>query len=308
LRISPRNASRAELRRLATFGGGLLATRVIGTLYRQMDKLIIGSVLGTRLVTPYEVANKVQSGPAMVRSIAASSLLPATAYIREKREVLRDMYLRGSSYTVALTLPVVAGTFIFTGPLIAGWVGDALKDDASTTTRLFLCYLAVGLPQAVGQSMLVALGRIRPVLVIASSALAINVAVSLALVSPLGIEGVVIGTLVSGIVTWPSLLRLCLREFGVSVRGWLEAIGLPNLPGLTVQAATALPLLHLAERADSLAVTGILVLLSVLLSFAAYLSVGLGRPQRQVLLRTLKEATGIRIGADVAPEPESSTP
>ena len=36
--------------------------RVCGTLYRQMDKAIVGVALGPRLVTSYEIANRIQQG------------------------------------------------------------------------------------------------------------------------------------------------------------------------------------------------------------------------------------------------------
>lgn len=292
LRLSPRNATRDELRRLVTFGGGLLATRVIGTLFRQMDKLIIGTVLGARLVTPYDVANKVQAGVAMVQTIAASSLLPATAYIRERQATLRDLYLRGSSYTVAATIPVLVGAFVLAGPLIEGWVGSALADDATTAARLFLLYLAIILPHVVGQSMLVALGRIRPVLGVASAALVINAAVSLALVSPLGIEGVVLGTVAANAVTTPFLFVVSVREFDVDVRGWLAAIAVPNVPGLLAQAALAVPLLALAEHVDSLPFTVLLLGFSVLVSLAVYVTIGLKAAQRTLLIETFRQALG----------------
>lgn len=294
LHIGPSNVSRDVLRRLMSFGGGLLVLRVMGTLYRQMDKVIIGAALGVRLVTPYDVANKIHSGAALVQSIASSALLPATAYARSQREVLRDLYLRGSSYTIAVTLPVVVAGFIFAEDLIRTWVGQSLTDDATGATRLFFVYLAIVLPHVVGVSVLTGLGKLRWVLINAAGVLVVNLGLSIALVSPLGIEGVVVGTVVANALSFPLLLVLLTREFEVEVREWFAQIVLPHLPGLVIQAVTAAPLLWLANRSGSLPAVGGLFLLSVALSLGAYLALGLARDQRRVLLTTLRTAVGLR--------------
>lgn len=294
LHVRPSNVSRVVLRRLLVFGGGLLALRVMGTLYRQMDKVIIGTVLGVRLVTPYDVANKIHSGAGLVQSIASSALLPATAYARAQRDVLRDMYLRGSSYAVAVTMPVVVAGFIFAEDLIRTWVGESLTDDATAATRWFFVYLAIVLPHVVGVSVLTGLGKLRWVLVNAVLVLAVNLGLSIALVSPLGIEGVVIGTVASNALSFPFLLVLLTREFEVGLGEWFRAIVAPNLPGIAVQAAAAAPLLWLAGGTGSLLAVGGLFLLSVALSLAAYLVIGLARDQRRLLITTLRTAVGLR--------------
>jgi O-antigen/teichoic acid export membrane protein len=294
LHVSPANVKREVLRRLVTFGGGLLALRVMGTFYRQMDKVIIGTVLGVRFVTPYDVANKIHSGAALVQSVASSALLPATAYARAQRDVLRDLYLRGSSYTVAITLPVIAAGFIFAEDLIRTWVGESLTDDATAATRLFMVYLAIVLPHVVGVSILTGLGKLRWVLVNAAGVLVVNLGLSIALVSPLGIEGVVIGTVAANALSFPFLLVLLTREFEVGIGEWFSAIILPNLPGLGLQAATAAPLLWLAGQTGRLFAVGGLFLISVAVSVAAYLALGLARDQRRLLLTTLRSAVGLR--------------
>src|SRR6266542_2903315 len=100
LRLSRRYISRSAMRSLFVFGGGLYLLRIVGTLYRQMDKVIIGISLGPRYVAIYEIANQFHLAVALVQSVSASALMPATAFLRERREVLRDMFLRGTSYTV----------------------------------------------------------------------------------------------------------------------------------------------------------------------------------------------------------------
>jgi hypothetical protein len=61
-----------------------------------------------------------------------------------------------------------------------------------------------------------------------------------------------------------------------------------------VQAATAAPLLYLAQRAGNLALVGLLALLSTLLSLAVFTKVGLSSDDRTRLFATLRSAVGMR--------------
>ena len=293
LHVRPGLCSRAALRRLMTFGGGLLALRVIGTLYRQMDKVIIGTALGVRWVTPYDVANKIHAGAGTVMSVASSALLPATAFARKQVDVLRDMFLRGSSYTVAVSLPVIVGGFVFAAPLIRTWVGEEIEQQATAATRWFFVYLLFVVWHGVGVSILVGLGKLRPVLAVSFGVLVVNLGLSLALVAPLGIEGVVIGTAVANGLAFPVFLVILLREFELRFGEWFHRIVWPNVPGLVAQVATAAPLLWVAARTDNVAEAGGVFLASVAVSLATFLAVGVPRPERVVLVATMRAALGM---------------
>lgn len=291
MRIRPRLASRSVLRGLVTFGGGLLGLRVLGTLYRQMDKLILASFLGVRPVTPYDVANKLHLGAGLVMSVSSSALLPASAYARSQPEVLEDLYLRGTHYSIAVTMPFIVGGFAFADPLINAWVGGALSASAAPAAHLFFIYLAIVISNVVGVGVLTGLGRIRGVLAIAIGITIVNLGVSIGSVAlGAGIEGVVLGTVVATAVFFPAQLRLCLRQFKVSLRHFLRESIRPNVPGLIVQALTAVPLVALAHEWRSLPAVGALFAVSVATSMATWLMVGLSREQRQIFIGMLRRA------------------
>lgn len=291
LRVSPRNVSREVLRSLLSFGGELLALRLVGTFYRQMDKLIVGIPLGPRAVTFYEVANKLHTAALMFQSISASALTPATAFIRTRKEILKDMYLRGSAYTVAISLPIAVAGLILTEPLIRTWLGEELTQ-ATTASRIFLTYLTFVVFHIVGTTMCVALGRVRFILYLAAANLALNLAISVFLVGALGVNGVVLGTLVAEAVAWTPLLWFFLREFDVSLGEWLRRTVVPNLPGLAAQLATAPPIFYAGRGAGNLAEVGALGLLSVAISLAVFIWIGLPGPDRRLLFATLGSAIG----------------
>jgi O-antigen/teichoic acid export membrane protein len=291
LSVHPRHASRELLRSMLGYGGGLLGLRLFGTVYRQMDRVIIGVAMGPRFVTIYEIANKIQSSAALVQSVSASALVPAAAFARAQQEVLRDMFLRGTTYTVAAALPVAASVAIFADPLIRTWI-DPKYTVATTPTRLFTIYLALACVQIVGATMVVALGHVRFMLVVSALTVLADLVLSISLVGPLGINGVIIASVSSYAASyfWP--MRFFLRRFNVSLAVFARRALLPQLPGLVAQGLTAVPLLWLADRTDSLLVVVALALLSMALSISAFVGSGLRGQQRRELFRVLREAKG----------------
>jgi O-antigen/teichoic acid export membrane protein len=304
LRFSRRYVSRSRFRTLITFGGQFFFVRLMGTIYRQMDKAIVGIALGVSYVTFYEVANRIHQGASMVQSVASSSLLPATAYLRRHKAVLHDLYLRGTSYTLAAAVPVTVGAFILAEPLIRTWIGGSVTE-AAGATRLFLVFLVFVAVHAVGTSMIIALGRMRFAITLMVVFTLVNLVASIALVGPLGVEGVILGTLIAQLVIWLPYTLYFLKTFEVSWGEWTRRIVLPNLPGLVLQAATAYPLFELAQGTSSLVVVGLLLLVSVALSVAAYLFVGLRREDRSQLLLALRSAVGR--GGEDAPDEAAPT-
>ncbi len=290
--VRRRYVSRARFKTLFTFGGQYFIVRVCGTLYRQMDKAIVGVALGPRLVTAYEIANRIQQGASMVQSVAASALLPATAFLRKSTEILRELYLRGTNYSTAVGLAVAAAGFIFAEDLIRTWVGERLTE-SSTGARLFLVFVAFTAVHAVGTSMIVALGRMKFVISVTLVFIAVNLILSVALVGPMGYEGVILGTVIAQALVWVPYTVYFLRCFEVTWGEWIRRVALPNVPGLALQAATAYPLLYLADRAGNLVEVGLLTLLSVVLSLAVFARVGLPASDRTRLWSTIRSAVGL---------------
>lgn len=291
LHVSPRRASRELLRTMLGYGGGLVGLRLFGTLYRQMDRVIIGAAMGPRFVTVYEIANKVQSSASMVQSVAASALVPATAFARAQPQVLREMFLRGTAYTVAASLPVAASIVIFAEPLIRTWI-DPRYTSAVTPTRLFTIYLLLASFVIVGTTMVVALGYVRFLLLVSATTVLSDLVLSILLVGPLGIEGVILASVVTFAATFFLPMRFFLRRFEVSFVTFTTRTLLPQVPGLLAQGITGVPLLWLAQRSDSLAVVGLLALLSIAISLAAFVASGLRGQHREALFRVLREARG----------------
>jgi O-antigen/teichoic acid export membrane protein len=294
LRASPFGLRRAELVRLVRFGGGVFAMRLVSTVYNQMDRAIVGIVLGPRPVGLYEIAYKVNLGVATVSSVSVSAVVPAAATQRRDALLLRDMFVRGSCYSTAAAAPFAVAVFIFAKPLLLSWIGPSAIP-AVGAVRLFAAYEAMQMVNNVGSTMLYGLGRIRfPLLVIAAATL-LNLILSIALVRPLGFSGVIVGTLIANGLAWPLLLWYYLRMFDCSLLMWLRRLVGPNLPGLALQVGVSLALyVTVGQHTRSFIVVIAICAASVGVSLATFVLLGLRGEDRRAFLDTLRRAAGLR--------------
>ncbi|HTZ62850.1 MAG TPA: oligosaccharide flippase family protein [Solirubrobacteraceae bacterium] len=290
LRAGPRHVRRAELARLVRFGGGVFSLRLTSVVYNQIDKAIVGLALGARQVGLYEIANKVNLSAATIATVSVSAVVPAAASQRRDRNVLRDMYVRGSCYATAASLPFAVAAFVFARPLLLSWIGPTAAP-AVGAAQLFVVYEGVQTVQNVGATMLYGLGRIRLPLIVNLGATALNVALSIALVYPLGFVGVILGTLIANGLAWPVLLWNYLREFECSLGVWLRRLLGPNLPGLALQVGVSLALYEAVGRdTRSLLVAGLLFAVSVAVSLSVFVTIGLRGEDRRALLEVVRQA------------------
>jgi O-antigen/teichoic acid export membrane protein len=292
LRASPLGASRAELRRLVRFGGGVFTLRLVSTVYNQMDKVIVGVALGPRQVGLYEIANKVNLGAATISSASVSALVPAAASLRREAALVRDMFVRGSCYATAVSLPFAVAILIFARPLLLSWIGPSALP-AVGAVRLFAVYEILQMVNNVGSTMVYGLGQIRFPLTVNLVATLLNLGLSIALVHPLGISGVIVGTLLANGLAWPILLWYYLRTFDCSLGLWLRRLVAPNLPGLVLQVGVSLALYAVVgEHTRSFLVVIVLLGVSVAVSLGGFVLVGLRGKNRRAFLDTVLGAAG----------------
>ncbi len=292
LRASPFGARRSELTRLVRFGGEVLWLRVTSTVYNQMDRMIVGIALGPRSVALYEIANKVQAGAGAIASVSVSAVVPAAASLRRETAVLRDMYVRGSCYATAASLPFAVGAFIFAKPLLLSWIGPSAAP-AVDGARLFVVYGAIQVVHNVGSTMVYGLGRIRFLLIVHTAGTLVNLGASIVLVRSLGFSGVIAGTLLASGLAWPLYLWNYLDVFDCSLHTWLRRLVAPNLPGLALQVGVSLALyVTVGQHTRSLALAILLLALSVAVSLLAFVTIGVRGRDRSALTEVLRTAVG----------------
>ena len=251
-----------------------------------MDKIILGAATRPALVGLYEIANKLHLAILQVHQISTSAVTPAAATARREPAVLREMFVRGTQYTAAFGIPATIAALVFAGPLLRDWIGpEAIA--ATSAAQLLLVYLLLKVFENVGTMVLVALGRVRRVLVITVAVTGANLVLSIVLVGPLEIDGVLLGTLIATALGWLPMLRLFLQEFGVGAREWLARVVAPQLPGAAATALVGLGLYELVEPTGSLALDALAALAAVCAGVLAYAAAGARGAERDALLAAL---------------------
>jgi len=291
LQLSWRFVDGAAARSIAREATGFLTLRVSSIVYSQMDRVIVGVMLGATAVARYDVAYKLHALAAMVLALAPSALMPAASYLgaRNDTERLRALYERGTRLAVAATSAVTLSAMIFAGPLLSVWVGKGYTDLAGTT-RLYLVYPLLVSIHAIGLTMLVGLGRLRQVAALSVASVGLNLVLSVVLVDRLGLIGVVWGTTIGYLVLWVPYLRIMTRELGVRVGAFVVSVVAPVVPGVLAQVGVGLATLQvLPADPGPIPVLGAMGL-GAGVNLAAFALLGIDRAERQALLGVVARA------------------
>jgi len=201
---------RLVMRRLVTFSSQIFLLRLNGIAHNTMDKAIIGVLLTTTALTEYDIANKLRLVAAGTLGFITPQVVPIAAMLhaRGDRERLKELFLSGTKFQLALTLPVVISVFVFAEPIVLLWIGSDYEHIVDLG-RLFVSYLLLNAAIDVGYNMMIGMGHVRHLLVIQTSTTTIiNLLVSILLTPRIGTAGVMWGTLIgmaTGVVPYLGL-------------------------------------------------------------------------------------------------------
>ena len=212
-------ASRGEARALIGFGGTLLVMSVCGLVIEQSDKLVISAFLPISMVTYYAAAWKVYVFAYSLPTILVQAVTPLASDLsgRGDREKLRELFIRMTKYTAAVSWPLVLSLGFCATFVLDLWMGPEFARHA-VVLQVLLVAFAVTSHNHVGYSVLIGTRRIAPVIWRYKLPLAaLNLATSIWLVGRFGILGVALGTMIPAVALEYAWLRFVLRELGV---GW----------------------------------------------------------------------------------------
>jgi O-antigen/teichoic acid export membrane protein len=226
-----------HIRELLAYGKTVAVLRPIGVIHRQMDRLVVGAILGQSAVSLVEVATQIQNGAEAVLSSSSYAVLPAASWVRARSDhsSLSELLIRGTKYTCMVTLPVVVGAMLLVHPIVSVWVGNA-NIEAAGLAALALAYTGVTAPTQVSSSLLVGVGRAPIVLRAAAVAIVINLVGSIVLVHLIGIAGAFVATLAGALVLGPVIIRAGTAEVGVRATTFAREALVPLLVPLAALA------------------------------------------------------------------------
>lgn len=270
-----------------------LRTFVLGLSSRFLyysDNVVIGLFLGVALVTPYEIVYKLCFLPTYLFSAISTIAFPrfSSLYTKGELDDLRDLYLRIAKVSLVIMTSVGLGLLFLGQSFIGLWVGDENFAGMGVLVLLVAMNIfhAIGTPAA---ALLQGIGRNRELMWSEICNGGLNVILSMALVTKIGLPGVAVGTLVAHLCSsfWVVLLLPC-RYTKVSVGRYLSSCVLPPLLSSLPAGALAWGLMRELPRADNFAQLMLRGIIVTTTYAAVYLVVGTTREERQMYFRLVK--------------------
>lgn len=227
LRISLADFNWSALRRVFSFSVYVLLLTAGGRLIFETNAIVIGAFRGVGDIAYYVVANSLVVYVMEFVLAIASVVSPMATRLQAEGRVgeLRDVFLKWSK--VAFSLTVLVGAFLFVlGPRFIGWwIEPAFEEPSGTVLQILIVSSLVFLPvRGVALPALMGLGKPRiPTLAFLATGIA-NLALSIALVGPLGLAGVALGTAIPNVIFAVVILGLACRELEIAPLKYLQYV------------------------------------------------------------------------------------
>lgn len=239
--IALRRARLATLRLTLGPASYYFLMQVAALVVMGTDNIVIGAFVGVGAVAAYAIAFQLWTMTLAVLWTGVDALQPFFTQWDATGDAqrLRSAYLRATRLSFAGAALSAVGMAWLGRAAIAVWVGRSLGVDQRLLV-VFAAMLLTATPIHVAALALAALGRHKAPALGGAVEAALNLGLSLALVRPLGVLGVAIGTLASGAVTNAWIAPLAAnRALGIRTREYLGRALLPACVPALVLAGVA---------------------------------------------------------------------
>jgi O-antigen/teichoic acid export membrane protein len=228
------------VRRLLMFGGTVVAAQMADYLYAPANYLVILFLIDhpTTVVAVYTPAVQIDSGALLLVSGLASVLLPRTAMAHAAGDphLVRRYYVRGTLATFFLLLAAAPVLWFLAPTFFRIWLGNPMLDTCAILPMV-LIHTVIGGSSAVGRSILLAIGKVRPFTASVLIAGIANVVLGYSFVryGHMGLRGIVLGTILAVTarcalwLPWYTL-RVLKREIAPGEASILESLPPAHLP------------------------------------------------------------------------------
>ena len=227
LRIAPSLVRRARLREVTTFSVHMAVIDWANKLNYSMDAVVIGAFLNTAAVSMWAIGQRLAELTQRLANQLNDILFPTVVEhdTAAHAERLQRIFVIGTRLSLAMAVPMAGGMMLLARPLITSWVGPDFGESA-LILQLLSAVVIVRVGAAMGSTLLKGCGSHRLIAGTNMSAAIVNVALSVALVKPLGLAGVAIGTLIPvafalTVIVFPAACR----RVGLTVtEGFVQAV------------------------------------------------------------------------------------
>ena len=187
----------ARLREVTGFSVYMLILDWSAKLNYSSDALVIGAMLDTTAVAMWTVGQRLAQFTQHLTNQLNDALFPnvvdSDAAQREDR--LQAILMKGTKLSLGLAAPLCLALIVLADPLIASWVGSGFSASV-LPAQIMLAVVLIRVSTASANLILRGAGQHKLLAMTNATAAVVNVGLSVALVRPLGLLGVALGTLI----------------------------------------------------------------------------------------------------------------
>src|SRR5690554_3062722 len=236
------NYSWARLKELVVFGFKSFVQGIATRVENATDVLVIGLILGPAVVPFYSIpANLTQQIRTMGWTLT-HAFMPLFSGLSAKAddEMVRRVFVVSSRYVVSILLAMGTGALLLGVFFISVWLDPEFGEKARLIIVFLVFFTILPFINPFASRYLTAINKHGIFAKLTPIAAAINIALSLSLVHPFGLEGVAFASVVPGLIFVPLYLRYTCRNLGISVLYYLRSAVLPGLVPASIMALVLL--------------------------------------------------------------------
>jgi O-antigen/teichoic acid export membrane protein len=163
----------------------------------ELDELVIGAFMGVAPVAVWAVADRIISATQRLTNQGNTVLFPVVvdSDTTNREDRLQTVLLEGTRLSIATVAPIAVALIVLAEPIVLGWVGPAMLG-AVPVIQILAVAVALRVGNATGTTVLKGAGRVRYLAMVNLATGVANLALSAALVTRFGLNGVAVGTLI----------------------------------------------------------------------------------------------------------------
>lgn len=221
LRFHWRSVDRATLREVKGYSGDAFLAMLAGRVTAQSGAIVVGIFLPAGQVTFFATAMRlVEYAKTLLRTVTAT-LSPGVSAMEARGEYagIGRLFVTVTRWVLYAVLPVNLGLWFFGKPFLSRWVGSEFVDGSFPAVAILAATLSIGVAQSAASRILYGLGKLRFFARLTLAEAAANLVLTLALVRPLGVEGVAIAVAIPNLIFCGIVIAYTRRLLEVS---WAE--------------------------------------------------------------------------------------
>jgi O-antigen/teichoic acid export membrane protein len=245
-----------RLREVSGFSVYMLVLDLAHKLNYATDVIVIGALLGAPAVAFWSPAQRLGELALKLSNQLSEALFPIVVDCdaAQRAARLRMVFVQGTRLSLATVIPIAGGLAMLALPLLTAWIGEAFAPTA-TILQILAVVVIVRVGSSTASVVLKGAGMHRRLAGLVSVMAIVNIALSVALVKPLGLAGIAVGTLVpvSAISLFGYFPAAC-RRVGISVARMLyEAVWPAAWPAVAAGALLYVTRQHLPATLPAVA-------------------------------------------------------